>query len=84
MGSSAARAGSAASAGETENFWSPFSQTVLKDIARQQPRALSVSKALTNLQECLSVCLWCYNAKIILQRLATCISNDMGFWDFMG
>ena len=40
-----------------------------------------MSKALTNVQECLSVCLWCYNAKMIdgfLQRLA--ISNDMDFW----
>ena len=41
-----------------------------------------MSKALTNLQECLSVCLWCYNDKMILQRIA--ISNDMDFWDFMG
>ena len=41
-----------------------------------------MSKTLTNLQECLSVCLWCYNAEMILQRLA--ISNDMDFWDFMG
>ena len=38
-----------------------------------------MSKALTNVQECLSVCLSCYNAKMILQRLA--ISNDMDFWD---
>ena len=53
-------------------MWSPHSLEVLKTIARRLSfkRNLTVSQAVSNIQEQLSVKLWLHNAKTILHRLA--------------
>ena len=56
---------------ETLGFWSLNSLRILKIIALQSAvtNNLSASQAVMNLHEQLSVCLWRYNAKMLLNRL---------------
>ena len=57
---------------ELLGLWSSSSLEVLKDIARKTTltSGQTISKALTNLHERLSVCLWKYNGRMLLDRLA--------------
>ena len=56
---------------ESFGTWSAHSLKVLKTIARKTSlsQALSISRAVCNLHELLSVRLWQYNTRMILDRL---------------
>ena len=61
--------------------WSPNSLETLKIIARRTilSTGKTVSKAISNLHQQLSVRLWQYNARMILERLAICnVDSDFG------
>ena len=66
---------------ESLGLWSSSSLEVLKDIARKitLTSGQTISKALTNLHERLSVCLWKYNGRMLLDRLA--VSHNSDLWD---
>ena len=66
---------------ESLGLWSQHSLEVLKTIARRLSfkRNLTVSQAVGNIHEQLSVKLWLHNAKMILHRLAL-DCTDMFFW----
>ena len=66
---------------ESLGLWSSSSLEVLKDIARKTTltSGQTISKALTNLHERLSVCLWKYNGRMLLDRLA--VSHNSDLWD---
>ena len=57
---------------ENLGLWSPHRLEVLKTIARRLSfkRNLTVSQAVRDIHEQLSVKLWLYNAKMIFHRLA--------------
>ena len=59
--------------GSAESFgtWSVHSLEVLKTIARKTSlsQTLTISRAVCNLHELLSIRLWQYNARMILDRL---------------
>ena len=66
---------------ESLGLWSSSSLEVLKDIARKTTltSGQTISKALTNLHERLSVCLWKNNGRMLLDRLA--VSHNSDLWD---
>ena len=57
---------------ETLGLWHPHSMRVLKIIALKTPfhRCQTVSRTILFLYEQLSVKLWLFNARLILERLA--------------
>ena len=62
---------------ESLGLWSPHSLEVVKTIARRLSfkRNLTVSQAVRDIDEQLSVKLWLYNAKMIWHRLALDCTN---------
>ena len=56
---------------ETFGTWSPYSVEVIKTIARKMSlvSSLSISKIVCNIHEQLSVRLWQYNDKMVLDKL---------------
>ena len=66
---------------ESLGLWSSSSVEVLKDIARKTTltSGQTISKALTNLHEHLSVCVWKYNGRMLFDRLA--VSHNSDLWD---
>ena len=62
---------------ETFGTWSPYSLEVIKTIARKMSlvSSLSISKIVCNIHEQLSVRLWQYNAKMVLDKLHLAYSD---------
>ena len=52
-------------------LWSPFSKKVLKQIASKAINNLPTAEALKYLIQRISTTLWSFNAKMLMQRLAT-------------
>ena len=69
---------------EAFGIWLPQSLETLKIIARKCSimSSISISKATSNLHELLSVRLWQYNAKLVLDKLSSC-SFDSPLWDIV-
>ena len=67
---------------ETLGIWSPNSLRILKIIALRSAVTsnLSASQAVMDLHEQLSVCLWRYNAKMLLNRVTWTLLDWVG-WD---
>ena len=63
---------------ETFGTWTPYSLEIIKIIARKTSllNKLTVSKAVCNIHEQFSVCLWQYNARMILDRLHLVCPDD--------
>ena len=66
---------------ESLGLWSSSSLEVLTDIARKTTlvSGQTINKALTNLHERFSVCLWKYNGRMLLDRLA--VSHNSDLWN---
>ena len=62
---------------ETFGTWSPYSLEVIKTIARKMSlvSSLLISKIVCNIHEQLSVRLWQYNAKMVLDKLHLAYSD---------
>ena len=66
---------------ETLGVWTPYGLAKLRDIAAKTTlrSGLELATAFNNFIQCLSVCLWCSNAKLILYHLSSlCVSP---IWD---
>ena len=64
---------------ESLGLWSPSSLQTLKSICRRTTfhRHLTMSQAMSYFHQRLSIKLWLYNAKIILERLSVDCSDDV-------
>ena len=66
---------------ETLGTWSPSSLETLKTIARRTTGS-STSNAVRHLHQQLSVRLWQFNARMVLERLLL-YKKDTSFWEFV-